>query len=1432
MGRWVRLSIVGGAVVALVAAGILVTRSTSQAATCDYWIGGSGNFNAPVNWSTGVVPNSADDACITQTTSSTPPAAADTYTVLFDGISTVNSLQLGAPSGKQTLQLAGNNTQFFLNTGTINSNGILLVGDGNVSNGYTWLGAASNTSVLTNNGSLETVQGGGGIRYLRVSITNAAGGTVDVAASDTRVDGFGSSLYTATNNGTFVVETGAAFAFSNGGSFINQGGSVTNSGAFSQSGGHFIQRGGSELGNPVVLHAGGLDDDLSAGPAKFTISCPGCPPYPLTGTGLQPGVAADQLITIAGDNSWVDLGVSFTNAGTIVLGDAGSGYSVLRGGTNSVVLTNTGYLNTVQGGGGIRYLRVNVTNAAGGIVDLAAADSRQDGSGATTVNNGAFVIHAGSTMSFSGGSTFTQGSGGTFETTINANTPSFGQLNGGGEAVNLDGTLKVNTVGHPAVSSSWPIITNANRSGTFASQDFAGWNYAVQYPAGGVILVAQASCDTWIGGVDNNFNTAGNWSLGFVPGSADDACITATTSTNPPANADTYTVIANSNPTVHSLTLGGPSGTQTLLIPSSFTFDIGADSSIGAHGVLTLGDSAAGANAFGCSGAGCTPNSPTLTNTGVLKTVQGDGSARHIQLVLVVNATGGTTDVGGNTLLQGGCQPGGGANNNKGFLNSGTVAVRAGGNLTAECGFVNNSGATVSNLGAFSVGGSVFKQRGSETGAAVVITNGSSLDDDTSAGTGSFTFTSTSGGLTGTGSSPGIAAGQVVTVASGTTVGVFPNATNNGTLIMGDSGNGDSALCCTYFTAGPTITNTGIVRTAQGGGGIRHLQVNIENAAGGLIDLAANDTRQDAPCGDNATWITNGGTFTLEVNSHFTVSTCPGSASHPDTFSAQSGGTFQTTINANTISFGRLTGGFVNLDGKLRVTTVGWPSTGSDWPIISGATRTGTFASFDICGPNYDVEYAPTSVTLVVSATQYDEQSTSQETLANSDGHTWQPMDPAQLAVTFTPSADSYAVVNVNADLWTSVAGYNQDLGISVSGGGSSPGPGVYPTVAGQPEAWKESGGFAGTFSPNAAFVQTVVLLEQGQAYTVKPVWKANRNAPGVTIWAGAGPIGGKYSPTRLTVQLLPASTSNLRSAAVTNQPSQSGSNGVLWKTLDGGLSFQYTPCVNGLALLTGNVDLWTSSAGYNQDVGISVSGGAYPTHAGQPEAWKESGGFAGTFSPNAAFVQGMVPLTANTTYTITMTWKANKASPASATIWAGAGPINGRFSPTRLSLQFIPSTGGPPSLLDAASTRQYTLTHSDGVHWQDIDITSATPLRLQFQSTTSCTAVLTANADLWTDTAGYNQDVGVAILGGGYPTVAGQPEAWKESGGFAGTYSPNAAFLQMVLPVAANTPYTVTLQWKANKAMPASASIWTGAGPIGPEYSPTRLTAQLLGCS
>jgi hypothetical protein len=109
-----------------------------------------------------------------------------------------------------------------------------------------------------------------------------------------------------------------------------------------------------------------------------------------------------------------------------------------------------------------------------------------------------------------------------------------------------------------------------------------------------------------------------------------------------------------------------------------------------------------------------------------------------------------------------------------------------------------------------------------------------------------------------------------------------------------------------------------------------------------------------------------------------------------------------------------------------------------------------------------------------------------------------------------TPTSAVNATISGNADLFTSNAGYNQDIGIWISGGSYG---------SGQVVAWKESGGFAGTFSPNAAYVQTVLPLASGVQYTIKLQWKTNQADPG-TIWAGAGPIGGKYSPTRLTAEL------------------------------------------------------------------------------------------------------------------------------------------------------------------------------------------------------------------------------------------------------------------------------------------------------------------------
>lgn len=455
--------------------------------------------------------------------------------------------------------------------------------------------------------------------------------------------------------------------------------------------------------------------------------------------------------------------------------------------------------------------------------------------------------------------------------------------------------------------------------------------------------------------------------------------------------------------------------------------------------------------------------------------------------------------------------------------------------------------------------------------------------------------------------------------------------------------------------------------------------------------------------------------------------------------------------------------------------------------------------------------------------------STRQYALTNSDGRTWWPLacsgattcssagTGAALSTTLKPTTDGVAMLTVNADLWTRNSGYNQDIGIFVNG---------------SLVAWKESGGFAGTFSPTAAAVQTEYPVSAGGTYTVDVRWKTNVAATGgVTIQAGAGPLGGVFSPSRLTAVLEPAAAAGA-TAMSTYQHTLTGSDGKTWVPMacgasstscsssgSGTLSETLTPSSDGSVLLGFNADLWTDTAGYNQDVAIFVNGAMV--------GWKESGGFAGTFSPNAAFLQVRYPLSAGQTYTVEARWKANK--PDSGTIAAGAGPAGGVYSPSILTTQLFPAGSNPFSV---TSTLQYTLRDSDGKTWEPIacgapttcgSVVNGYPLELVVQPKQNCSVVLTGNADLWTDTAGYNQDLGIAING--------RVVAWKESGGFAGTFSPNAAFVQAAQTLNAGTIYTIDLDWKANVAA-SGVNIKVGAGPIAAAYAPTSLSADFTACS
>jgi virginiamycin B lyase len=421
--------------------------------------------------------------------------------------------------------------------------------------------------------------------------------------------------------------------------------------------------------------------------------------------------------------------------------------------------------------------------------------------------------------------------------------------------------------------------------------------------------------------------------------------------------------------------------------------------------------------------------------------------------------------------------------------------------------------------------------------------------------------------------------------------------------------------------------------------------------------------------------------------------------------------------------------------------------------------------------------------------------STQQYSLAGSNGTSWAELGADNLRLYCAATATQQTLLTANADLFTANAGFNQDIGIFVSHNGGTD----------QLLAWKESGGFAGTFSPNAASAQVVYTMTSGDSYVFKLKWKTNKPAAGATIYAGAG--NGPYSPTSLVAQTFPTATPpNFNSSTV--QYTLANSNGSTWQNVDATNLFStITPAAGASAVLTANVDLFTGKAGFNQDIGIFVSDNAGPDTL---VTWKESGGFAGTFSPNAAFLKAIYPVVASHTYVFKLKWKTNKPA-AGATIYAGAG--NSPYSPTSIRVSLF--TG---DTFSTSSTIQYHLTGSNGATWQPIDAATNDTV-LQGVNTNS---VIGANVDLFTGNAGYNQDIAIFVSDNGGADVL---LAWKESGGFAGTFSPNAAFVQTTLQMTAGHTYVFTLKWKTNKPA-AAATIYAAAGGPAP-YSNTWLTVE-----
>jgi len=163
-------------------------------------------------------------------------------------------------------------------------------------------------------------------------------------------------------------------------------------------------------------------------------------------------------------------------------------------------------------------------------------------------------------------------------------------------------------------------------------------------------------------------------------------------------------------------------------------------------------------------------------------------------------------------------------------------------------------------------------------------------------------------------------------------------------------------------------------------------------------------------------------------------------------------------------------------------------------------------------------------------------------------------------------------------------------------------------------------------------------------------------------------------------------------------------------------------------------------------------------------------------------------------------------------------------------------------AIFTAVSTSLLALKSSDGVNFSDMLVdplyvpATAAQMVLSITPAFNCRALISAGADLYTDTVNVKQDIGIFVNPGDPLNPANNSqhiEGWKENG--AGTVQqPNAAYVHTVFRMTRGTTYDVRLKWKTNLNAP-NVTIRAGAGPFGnsnslaTNVSPTRLTALLL---
>ena len=322
------------------------------------------------------------------------------------------------------------------------------------------------------------------------------------------------------------------------------------------------------------------------------------------------------------------------------------------------------------------------------------------------------------------------------------------------------------------------------------------------------------SCtESWTGeGGNDLWSNSGNWTGdNSVPGASDVVCIgNETTGTTP------YSVSLTSNTGVAALELGGSTASTLTLSSATLTLGSAANggSEVFSNGALDVDSTTSAAELANYN----TSTALTIDSGGQLNTSGSAGTDYLGEYGTIVN--NGTMTIGSVSQTQ--------FWSGVAVTNNGTINVSSGDLLDADSTtFTNSSTGTIGNSGTVNLD-TDFIDRGAETGTALDISSGATFDDDTSAGGGSFTATSVNFTLTGTGTSPGIAADQTLDIVNSTgTVAV--SMTDNGIV---DLDVGDHRRPSSPTTPRPSrspSTSGGKLNTS-GSAGVDYLRVSARSS--------------------------------------------------------------------------------------------------------------------------------------------------------------------------------------------------------------------------------------------------------------------------------------------------------------------------------------------------------------------------------------------------------------------------------------------------------------------------------------------------------------------------------------------------------------------------------------------------------------------------